>query len=521
MSWKPEVDEINQRYAWAEEMGGAETIAKRHKNGYLTIRERISGVVDDGSFREVGKLAGKGSYKDGKLVGFKPAPYVMGMAKIDGRPVAIGGEDTTLRGGTNWGTTRRKGGQGGFIDDFAYYSRIPLIRLIDGYGGSASTAKRLGFSALPGHSVENNINPIELMEIVPVVGAVMGIAAGGPAGRAVFSHWSVMVKGQSQIFAAGPSVVERGIGRTVSKEELGGYKVAADNAGVIQNVAKSEEACFQQIRQFLSYLPSNIWELPPCKNVGDPVDRIEEELLEIVPRDRRKPYDMRKVIKLIVDTGSFFEIQATHGRSAITVLARLNGHTVGIIANNPMYGGVVDVKAARKQTHFIDLCDQFHIPLLFFVDVPGFNVGVDAEMAGTLREGMNVGYAKAQANVPMISLITRKCYGMAGGAVLDKFGLDFKIAWPSAEWGSLPIEGGVDGTYRREIASADDPDKRRKELEMEMRALSSPFLTAEAFGIEDIIDPRETRAYLCDFIEMQQPRIRTTLGPKIKGGTRP
>ncbi|HAA93470.1 MAG TPA: propionyl-CoA carboxylase, partial [Rhodospirillaceae bacterium] len=296
MSWKPEVDEIEKRYAWAEEMGGEETISKRHEKGYLTVRERIAECVDDGSFREVGKMAGRGEYKDGKLVGFTPAPYVMGMAKIDGRPVAIGGEDTTLRGGTNWGTTRRKGGQGGFIDDFAYFSRIPLIRLIDGYGGSASTAKRLGFAALPGHSVENNINPVELMESVPVVGAVMGIAAGGPAGRAVYSHWSVMVKGQSQIFAAGPSVVERGIGRTVSKEELGGYKVSAEAAGVIHNVAKSEAECCQQIRKFLSYLPSNVWQLPPVVDVGDPPDRVEEELLSIVPRDRRQPYDMRKVI---------------------------------------------------------------------------------------------------------------------------------------------------------------------------------------------------------------------------------
>ena len=521
MSWKPEVDEIKQRYAWAEEMGGAETIGKRHEKGYLTVRERIAGVVDDGSFREVGKLAGKGRYEDGKLVGFTPAPYVMGMAKVDGRPVAIGGEDTTLRGGTNWGTTRRKGGQGGFIDDFAYYSRIPLIRLIDGYGGSASTAKRLGYSALPGHSVENNINPVELMDVVPVVGAVMGIAAGGPAGRAVYSHWSVMVKGQSQIFAAGPSVVERGIGRTVTKEELGGYKVSAEAAGIIHNVAKNEEDCFRMIRQFLSYMPSNVWELPPVVDNGDPTDRAEEELLEIVPRDRRQPYDMRKLIRLVVDKESAFEIQPGHGRSVHTVLARMDGRSVGIIANNPMHGGVVDVRAARKQTHFIDLCDQFHIPLLFFVDVPGFNIGVDAEMAGTLRDGMNVGFAKTQASVPIISLITRKCYGMAGGAVLDKFGLDFKIAWPSGEWGSLPIEGGVAATYRREIANAEDPEKRTQELEAEMRALASPFLTAEAFGIEDIIDPRETRAYLCDFLEAQRPRLRSSIGPKGKGGTRP
>jgi len=200
----------------------------------------------------------------------------------------------------------------------------------------------------------------------------------------------------------------------------------------------------------------------------------------------------------------------------------MNGHVVGVVANNPnVNGGAMDIKAARKQTRFIELCDCFHIPLIFLVDVPGFLVGKDAEAAATLREGMRSVYVGLQATVPIFTVVIRKCYGMAGMGTTDKNGLDFKIAWPSAEWGSLPIEGGVAAAFRREIEAAADPKEREREIEAELRAWASPFRTAEAFGVEEIIDPRETRAYLCRFIEVAQGRLRTTLGPKPKFGVRP
>ncbi len=231
---------------------------------------------------------------------------------------------------------------------------------------------------------------------------------------------------------------------------------------------------------------------------------------------------MRRLVKAIVDRDSLFEIQPTFGKAVITGLARMNGKVVGVIANNPMiYGGAMDVKAARKQTHFIELCDCFHIPLVFFVDVPGFMVGKDAEEAATLREGMRAVYVGLQASVPMFTVVVRKCYGMAGMGATDKNGIDFKIAWPSAEWGSLPIEGGVAAAFRREIAAAPDPKAREREIEAELRAGASPFRTAEAFGVEDIIDPRETRPYLCRFIDAAQGSLRTNLGPKPKYGVRP
>lgn len=519
-SWQPEVDELALRRAQAEALGGTDAVDKYHQQGRLTIRERITGLVDPGSFSEVGRLTGQGRIEGGRLVGVTPAPYVMGLAQIDGRPVAIGGEDFTVRGGTSWSGDRKKGGQGGFVEDLAHQYRIPLVNLIDGSGGSVTSIQRRGHAVFPGvHGFERSV---QLLGEVPVVCAVMGTAAGGPAGRAILSHWSVMVKNTSQVFAAGPPVVERSLGQKVTKDELGGHQIAVDTAGTIDNVAATEQEAFELIRRFLSYLPQNVWQLPPAIVSDDPVERAEQELLSIVPKNRRKPYDMRRVIRLVADRGSVFEIQPTFGKAVITSLARMNGKVVGFVANNPMvYGGAVDVKAARKQAHFIDLCDCFHIPLVFLVDVPGFMVGRDAEAAATLREGMRTVYVSLQATVPMLTVVIRKCYGMAGMAATDKNGLDFKIAWPSAEWGSLPIEGGVAAAFRREIAAAADPKARESELEEALRAAASPFRTAEAFGVEEIIDPRETRAYLCRFIDAAQGRLATTVGPKLKAGVRP
>ncbi|MGZ5124930.1 MAG: acyl-CoA carboxylase subunit beta [Burkholderiales bacterium] len=521
MTWKPEADEIDRRYANAEALGGEESIKRHHEQGRLTVRERIAALIDAGSFQEVGKLTGSASYDaEGKLTNVTPAPYVMGLGKLDGRPVAIGGEDFTIRGGTSWGSQRRKGGQGGFVEDLAFHYRIPLINLIDGAGGSVTSAKKRGYSVFPGiHGFERSV---ELLGIVPVVSAVMGTAAGGPAGRAILSHWSIMVKGTSQIFAAGPPVVERSLGEKVDKEALGGAHIAVDVAGTVDNATPNEKTCFDAIRRFLSYMPQNVWELPPSIASSDAPDRREEALLSIVPRDRRQPYNMRKLVSLIVDRDSIFEIQPTYGKSVITCLARMQGNVVGVIANNPMVlGGAMDVKAAKKQTHFIDLCDTFHIPLIYFVDVPGFMVGSAAEAAATLREGMRTVHAGLQVTVPVLTVVVRKCYGMAGMGTTDKNGLDLKLAWPSAEWGSLPIEGGVAAAYRREIESAENPKQRQAEIEEELRRYASPVLTAEAFAVEDVIDPRDTRGYLCRFLEAARGKLATSLGPKYKSGVRP
>jgi acetyl-CoA carboxylase carboxyltransferase component len=231
---------------------------------------------------------------------------------------------------------------------------------------------------------------------------------------------------------------------------------------------------------------------------------------------------MKQLVDMVVDRGSSFEIRPTYGRAVITMLARLGGRPVGVVANNPkVYGGAMDADAARKQIHFMELCDTFHIPLVFFVDVPGFMVGLNAEEAGTLREGMRAVYTAGQLKVPTLTLVIRKCYGMAGMATCNKNDIDLKLAWPSGEWGSLPVEGGVAAAFRREIEASDDPKARERELEAELRAYTSPFRTAEARAVEEIIDPRETRPILCDYIALADERLRIGLGPRARAGVAP
>lgn len=519
--WQNAIDELEKRRGWSEELGGADAVQRHHDRGRLTIRERIAGLIDKGSFQEIGKLTGKGTYDaEGKVQHVTPAPYVMGIAKINGRPVAVGGEDFTVRGGTSSGSRRRKGGQGGFVEDLAHDYRIPLVNLIDGAGGTVSSIKSRGYTVFPG--VSGFERSVDLLGEVPVVAAVMGTAAGGPAGRAILSHFSVMIEETSQVFAAGPPVVKRSLGQDIDKNDLGGTKIAVETSGTIHNAAKDEEDCFRQISSFLSYMPQNVWELPPRGDTSDPVDRQEEDLLSIVPGKRTRAYNMKKLVEMVVDRDSMFEIQPTFGKAVITTLARLNGYPVGIIANNPMvYGGAMDARAARKQIHFMELCDNFHIPVMFFVDVPGFMVGLAAEKEGALREGMRAVYAAGKMTVPTFTLVIRKCYGMAGMATCNKNGVDMKVAWPSAEWGSLPVEGGVAAAFRREIAAADDPAAKEREIEAEIRPYTSPFRTAEAFEVEEIIDPRETRPFFCKFVELAYESMKLSLGPQSKAGVQP
>jgi acetyl-CoA carboxylase carboxyltransferase component len=520
VSWEAEAEELRRRRELARELGGAERVARQHADGKLTVRERIERLADAGSFQEFGALTGAATYVDGRLQTITPSPYVMGLARIDGRTVAIGGEDFTVRGGSSAGLDRRKGGQGGLVEDLAHEYRVPLVNLVDGAGGSVRTVARTGHAHLPGTDTFGR--SVALLARVPVIGAVLGSSAGGPAARAVLSHFSVMVEGTSHVFSAGPAVAERALGERLTKDELGGAGVAVDAGGAIHNRVASEDDAFAQVRRVLGYLPSNVWELPPRVAIDDPADRRDEALLAIVPRNRRRMYDMGRLIGHVVDRGSLFEVRPTYGRTVITALARLDGYVVGVIANNPMHlGGALDAPGARKMEHFVEVCDTFHIPLVFFVDTPGFMIGRAAELAGTLPAGARALWAAQQATVPKASVIVRKCYGMGGMVPTATDSLSLRLAWPSAEWGSLPIEGGVAAAFRRELAAAPDPKAREREIEAELRAVASPFRTAEAFGVEDIVDPRETRPYLCHFIDAAQASLKTNLGPKPKYGVRP
>jgi acetyl-CoA carboxylase carboxyltransferase component len=327
-----------------------------------------------------------------------------------------------------------------------------------------------------------------------------------------------MVKETSQLFVAGPPVVRRALGREVTKEELGGSHIHARGSGAVDNEAASEDDALGQIARFLSFLPASAWERPPRLAPLDDPERREEELLSIVPRQRRQVYDVRRLLDLVLDRGSLFEIGCLFGRPVVTALARLDGIAVGVLAHDPRQrAGAVDADASEKLTRFVDLCDTFHLPVVYFVDNPGFMIGVEAEREGTIRGGVRALFAIEQSSVPWAAVLVRKVFGVAGAGHAPHRRASVRYAWPSGEWGSLPIEGGVEAAYRRQLEAADDPDALRARLESELSSLRSPFLTAEAFGVEEIIDPRDTRPLLVEWARRAFEVTATRLGPRARG----
>jgi len=519
MVWQPEIDDLERRRELAYEMGSPERVQRHHDRGHLTVRERLDLLVDPGTFRERGVLAGKATYdEDGNLASFIPSNYVMGVAKIDGRSVVVGGDDFTVRGGAADGAV---GGKSGHAERMAAELRIPVIRMVDGTGGGGSvkTIEDIGRTYIPGNTGWDVIT--RAMSEIPMVATAMGSIAGIGAARVAASHFSIMIKGNSQVFIAGPPVVERAFGQPIEKEDLGGSHIHAHGSGVVDNEVETEEEAFEEIKRFLSYLPSNAWQLPPVIESSDPWDRRDEGLLSVIPRDRRRPHDIRKLLAMILDEGSFFEIARYFGPSLVVGLARLGGRPVGVFANDPrMLGGSMDGPASDKFARFIDLFDTFNLPIVNFVDQPGFMLGTAAESSGVARRGVRALAAVNQAVVPWASVVVRRAYGVAGAGHQNHARWNYRIAWPSGDWGSLPIEGGVQAAYRRDIEAAEDPDAYRAALEEKLSDLRSPFRTAEAFNIEDIIDPRETRPLLCEWVELVYQSLDTIARPKSRG-TRP
>ncbi len=506
---------MRRREALAEQMGGAERVARQHEAGRLTVRERIARLADPGSFHETGALTGVPVYEGDRLVEIRPSNFVTGRARIDGRRVVLGGDDFTVRGGAADGAV---GYKAGYSERMALELRLPIVRLVDGTGGGGSvksleTTRRTYVPANPAMEIMT-----ELLSTVPVVAAALGPVAGLGAARVVFSHFSVMVKASSQLFVAGPPIVRRGIGQDVDKETLGGSAIHTRQSGAVDNEVGSEDEAFAQIRRFLSYLPASVHELPPVAECDDPPDRREEELLQIVPRSRRQPHDLRRILALVLDRASFFEIAPRFGRSLVTGLARLAGRPVGVMGNDPRWlGGAIDGAASDKMVRFVDLCDTFHLPVVNFVDNPGFLIGVAGEKAGTIRRGARAIFSVYQASVPWCSIILRRVFGVAGAAHGNHAKLNLRYAWPSGEWGSLPIEGGVEAAYKRDLEAAADPDALRRELEEKLSAMRSPFRTAEIFGVEEIIDPHDTRPLLCDWVETAYRLLPEEIGRKARG----
>jgi acetyl-CoA carboxylase carboxyltransferase component len=515
MSWDKELEELKQRKALAAQLGGPEKVARHKSQGRLTVRERIDALVDAESFHEIGSIAGKASYDaEGNIAGFIPANLVMGRARLDGRPVAVAGDDFTVRGGAADAAIR---GKLVTVEQMAQDLRIPLVRLVDGTGGGGSvkSIEIEGRTLLP--SISMWLICVDNLSQVPVVALALGSVAGLGAARVAASHYSVIVKDTAQMFVAGPPVVAR-IGQTLDKNELGGSGIHTKN-GAIDDEAASEPEAFAMAKRFLSYLPSSVHELPARTEPRDDPKRRDEWLLGAIPRDPKKVYKMRPIVESLVDAGSFFEIGRRWGKPVITGLARLDGWPVAVMASDPYhYGGAWTADACDKVIRLVDLAQTFHLPVVHLVDVPGFLIGREAEEAGTIRHGARAMQAIYQCTVPWCAILVRKVYGVAGAAHMNPARYCMRYAWPSGDWGSLPIAGGLEAAYKAELEAAPDPKAKLAEIEARLERLRSPFRSAESFIVEEIIDPRDTRAILTEFASLAAP-LRTPGPPSF--GYRP
>ena len=497
--WKEEIDEIRHRQRLAEEMGGRERVERQRSRGKLTVRERIVALLDEGSFREWGSLAGEGRYDaEGRLTGFRASSCLTGRGEIDGRTVVVSADDFTIRGGSSETYNHEKNVQAELMA--AEYG-LPLIRLLDGTGGGGSVAEveRLGATYVP--FVPGFDQVVTNLGAVPVVSLGLGAVAGLGAARLVASHYSVMVRGLSQMFTAGPPVVAAA-GEKVTADQLGGADLHAAT-GSVDDVVDSESEAFARTRRFLSFLPSRAGVQPVRLTCDDPPDRAEAWLDSAIPRDRRWPYEIRPILEAVLDRGSIFEVGRAWGRSVVTALARLDGVPVAVLASDPgQMGGTWTAAASRKIARHVELAETFRLPIAHFVDVGGFTIGSQAEKAGTIREGTRAIATIFQSTVPWCAVILRRAFGVAGAGMLDHTRFRYRLAWPSGDWGSLPAEGGIEAAYKARIETAPDPDAAKREIRARLEQLRSPFRSAEHFYVEEIVPPSETRRWLCEFARL-------------------
>jgi acetyl/propionyl-CoA carboxylase alpha subunit/acetyl-CoA carboxylase carboxyltransferase component len=529
-TWLPVLDEVAELKGLAEARlaAGSEDpgVVRQRGRGKLTCRERIDLLLDEGSFREVGSLAGFASYdEDGRIVAFTPANHVGGWGTIEERTAVVCADDFTSRGGHADGAI---GAKSFYLDQLSLRMQVPSVRLLDGSSGGGSVTAMVpqqkahgessaqestgaiehgkprvsggGGSFLPGHL--GSTEYAEQLATVPVVNVLLGSVVGIGAAKAVLGHFSVMVRDISQLFVAGPPVVSHAMGYDITKEDLGGWQVHCRN-GSVDNLAETEAEAMAMTKRFLSYLPSSVHEAPPIAVSGDAPERRDEELLTIVPRKRTTTFDVRRVIELLVDRGSWFEIGPLWGTDQIVGLARFDGHPVGVLASDSRHvnGGALTADGCSKLTRHIDLCDLFHLPIVNLIDNPGFAVGLEHEIAGTIRRGGEWMVAFAQAQVPMFSVLMRRSFGVAGNnQATPTRQPNVRVAWPAADVGGIPPEGGIEAAYKRQLAEAADPVALRAELEARIESVRGPIGPLNRFQIEELIDPRDTRRYICEWI---------------------
>jgi acetyl-CoA carboxylase carboxyltransferase component len=508
------LDQLREKKREAHAPGTARAIAAQAERGKLLARERIAYLLDDGSFEEIDALVRHRAHG----VGLDSRPYtdgvVGGFGTIDGRRVCIYSQDFTVFGGSLGEAHAEKIHK---IQDLALKTGVPLIGLSDG-GGARIQEGVVALHGFGGIFFRN----AKASGVIPQISVILGPSAGGAVYSPALTDFIFMVEGQGLMFITGPDVVRTVTGESVSAEQLGGARTHATRSGVAAFVAPDERTCLDNVRYLLSFLPQNNLEEPPEELAVDPADRLVEELRTIVPDDVRQPYDIKRVIAAIVDDGEFLEYFPNFAMNLVTCFARIGGRVVGIVANQPQFiAGVLDINSSEKAARFVRTCDAFNISLVTFVDVPGFMPGTDQEYGGIIRDGAKLLYAYCEATVPRISVIIRKAYGGAYLVMDSKsIGTDLCFAWPTAELAVMGPEGAVEIVARRELAEAEDPQRRRKELVAEYaERFTNPYIAAERGFIDDVIDPAETRKILAQSLAMLASK-REEL-PKRKHGNIP
>ncbi len=497
---RPLVEELHERRETAKLGGGEEKIARQHERDKLTARERLALLIDEGTFTEMG-IHARPHFSARSMDG-KEAPadgVITGYGHINGRMVAVCAYDFTVMAGSMGMTGELKVGR---LRELALTKRIPFIWLLDSAGARIQEAVGSLFAG-SGHLFREEVI---MSGVIPQIAALMGPCAAGTAYIPGLADFVPMVKGRGSMALAGPHLVRAAVGEDVTQEELGGSRVHCRKSGVGDLEVKSDEECIEAIKGYLSYMPQNCEAKPPVLPASDPIDRADDELLDVLPESNRKPYDMYEVIERIVDDGEYFDLKPQWAKTIITCFARFGGRPCGIVASQPKHlGGILDNDSADKSARFVNLCNAYGIPLLFLMDVPGFMVGTKVEEAGIIRHGAKMLHAIANATVPKITVITRKAYG-AGYYVMNgrAYEPDLIVAWPSAEISVMGAEGAVEIIFRKQVEAADDPDAKKAELIAEFRKIIDVYIAAGNDMIDDVIDPRETRAVICRALEMAE-----------------
>jgi len=495
---RPLVEELEERRARARLGGGEERIARQHEAGKLTARERIALLVDEGTFTELGIHAGIHFSVRGLEGREAPADGVItGYGKVDGRLAAICAYDFTVMAGSMGMTGEIKVSR---LRELALTKRIPFVWLLDSAGARIQEAVGSLFAG-SGFLFREEV---VMSGVIPQVAALMGPCAAGTAYIPGLADFVPMVKGRGSMALAGPHLVRAAVGEDVTQEQLGGSRVHCRRSGVGDLEVADDEECIARIKQYLSYFPAHNGEPPPVRESADPIDRAEESLLDVLPESNRKPYDVYDVIRAIVDDGEWLDLKPQWAKTIVTCLARFGGRPAGIVANQPrQLGGILDNDSADKAARFVNLCNAYGLPLVFLQDVPGFMVGTKVEEAGIIRHGAKMLYAVANATVPKITVVLRKAYG-AGYYVMNgrAYEPDLIVAWPSAEISVMGAEGAVEIVMRRAVEEADDPAAKKAELISEYRKIIDVYIAARNGMIDDVIDPRETRATICRGLEM-------------------